>query len=214
MDVYIAVPRVAQIVDRQQLIIEDICQVYCVSKSIESAIRNLDILIIPKRKADNYTVSIMEIIARVLREEDLKDVTISWIGEKNVLVEYLPVLKKPNKILEFLLVAFVSAVFFFGSMTALMSFQVETNITKLIEETLNILVGEELTNSKYVSIPYAIGITTGIIVFFNHFGGKKITTDPTPIEIEMLNFDIGVALTANEQLELDKRQGKGKGDNS
>ncbi len=202
MDVYIAIPRIAQIVDRQNLIIEDICQVYCVSKSVESKIRNLDIMHIPKRKADNYTISIMEVIARVLKEEDLKDVTISWIGEKNVLIEYLPTIKKINKVLEYLLVAFVSSIIFFGSMTALMSFQVETNITKLVEETLKILVGEELKSSKYVSVPYAIGITTGIIVFFNHFGGKKITTDPTPIEIEMLSLDKDVAMTANEQLEL------------
>ncbi len=209
MDVYIAIPRIAQIVDRQNLIIEDICQVYCVSKSIESKIRNLDIFYIPKRKADNYTVSIMEVIQRVLKENELKDVTISWIGEKNVLIEYLPTEKKMNKIFEYLLVAFVSSIIFFGSMTALMSFQVETNITKLVEETLKILVGEELKSSNYVSIPYAIGITTGIILFFNHFGGKKITTDPTPIEIEMLSFDKDVAMTANEQLELEKRQGKG-----
>ncbi len=209
MDVYIAIPRIAQIVDRQNLTIEDICQVYCTSKSIESKICNLDILHIPNRKANNYTVSIMEVIERVLREAELKDVTISWIGEKNVLIEYLPTEKKQNKFLEYTLVAFVSSIIFFGSMTALMSFQVETNITRLVEETLKILIGEELKNSKFVSIPYAVGITTGIILFFNHFGGKKITTDPTPIEIEMLSFDKDVAMTANEQLELDKRQGTG-----
>ncbi len=201
-----SIPRISQIVGKQNLVIEDICQVYCISKSIESRIRNLEILQITNHNPDNYTVSIMEIIQRILKEEELKDVTVSWIGEKNVLIEYLPVLKKQNKFLEYIIVAFVSSVIFFGSMVALMSFQVETNITKLVEETLEILVGDELTNSNYVSIPYAIGITTGIIVFFNHFGGKKITTDPTPIEIEMLNFDINVAMTANEQLELDKRQ--------
>ncbi len=210
MDVYVAIPRIAQIVGRQNLNIEDVCQIYCTSKSIENKIKNLDIFQIPNRKVSNYTISIMEVIERILREEELKELTISWIGEKNVLVEYEPYEKKNNKILEYLVVAFVSSIIFFGSMTALMSFQVETNITELVEETLKILVGDEVTNSKYVSIPYAVGITTGIIVFFNHIGGKKITTDPTPIEIEMLNFDMDVALTANEQLELDKRQNNKK----
>lgn len=206
MDVYIAVPRVSQIISRQELFLEDIVQVQCADEKVKDRINNLDIFTIPSRKVANYTISIMEIIQRILKEEDLQDVTISWIGEKNVLIEYLPVLKKPNKILEYLIVAFVSSIIFFGSMTALMSFQVETNMTGLIEETLEILTGDEIKDTRFVSIPYAIGIATGIIVFFNHVGGKKITTDPTPIEIEMLNFDMGVALTANEQLELDKRQ--------
>lgn len=207
MDVYIAVPRVSQIVSRQELVLQDIVQVYCSSEDVKKRIDDLDIFNIPSRKIANYTISIMEIIQRILKEDDLKEVTISWIGEKNVLIEYLPVLKKTNKIIEYLIVAFVSSIIFFGSMTALMSFQVETNMTGLIEETLEILIDDEISDTRYVSIPYAIGIATGIIVFFNHVGGKKITTDPTPIEIEMLNFDIGVALTANEQLELDKRQG-------
>ncbi len=206
MDLYIAIPRIAQVIDRQMLTVDDVCNICCANKVIEQKVKKLDIFTVPDRKAANYTVSIMEVIERVLREDELNDLTISWIGEKNVLIEYLPVLKKKNKLLEYLTVAFVSSIMFFGSMTALMSFQVETDMTGLIEATVKILIGEGAVNAKLISIPYALGITTGIILFFNHIGVKKITTDPTPIEIEMLNFDVGVALTANEQLELQKRQ--------
>ncbi len=204
MDVYISVPRVAQIIDRQQLTIKDISKVYCVSKNIQRKIENLNIFYIPNRKHGNYTISIMEIIEVVLKEKELQDVTISWIGEKNVLIEYLPYNKKMNKFLEYLLVAFVGSVIFFGSMTALMSFQVETDMTSLVDETCKILLGEDLNTVGFVSIPYALGITTGIIVFFNHIGGKKLTTDPTPIEIEMFSFDKQMAETCNEHLELKK----------
>ncbi len=204
MDVYVSVPRVAQIIDRQELTIKDICQVYCTDENIKTKIENLDIFYIPNRKHGNYTISIMEIIEVILKEQDLQDATINWIGEKNVLIEYLPFEKKMNKFLEFLLVAFVGSIIFFGSMTALMSFQVETEMTSLVEETCKILIGEDLNTVGFVSIPYSLGITTGIIVFFNHFGGKKITTDPTPIEIEMFSFDKQIAETCNEHLELKK----------
>ncbi len=204
MDIYIDVPKVAQIVSRQSLVLKDICKVYCSSKNIQEQVYALDIYYIKDRKAANYTVSIMEIIERVLKEESFSDLTINCIGEKNVMIAYLPEVKKPNKILEYLLVAFIGCVIFFGSMVALMSFQVETNMTELISETCKILVGEELYNSYYVSVPYAVGISTGIIVFFNHFGGKKITTDPTPIEIEMFSFDKEIIETVVQQLELEK----------
>ena len=35
----------------------------------------------------------------------------------------------------------------------------------------------------------AIGLAIGIIVFFNHVGKRRITKDPTPIEVEMREYE-------------------------
>lgn len=45
----------------------------------------------------------------------------------------------------------------------------------------------------------------GIIVFFNHIGGRRITKDPTPIEVEMRVYekDVNDAL-----IETADREGK------
>ena len=40
-----------------------------------------------------------------------------------------------------------------------------------------------------LEICYSIGLAVGIIVFFNHVGHKKITHDPTPIQIEMRKYE-------------------------
>lgn len=204
MEVYIDVPKMAQIISRQTLTIKDICKVYCIDKEIQEKIYNLNIFYIPNMKERNYSISIMEIIQCIYKEDDLLEISINWIGEKNVMIEYIPKKIERNKILEYLLVIFMGCVIFFGSMVALMSFQVETDMTALVFETCRILLGENLDNINYVSIPYAIGISTGIIVFFNHIGGKKITLDPTPIEIEMNDFDGEIIDTVVQQLELEK----------
>ena len=36
---------------------------------------------------------------------------------------------------------------------------------------------------------YSIGLAAGIIIFFNHVGGRRITKDPTPIEVEMRIYE-------------------------
>ena len=41
---------------------------------------------------------------------------------------------------------------------------------------------------KKLQVGYCIGLAVGIIIFFNHFGKKKITKDPTPIQVQMRKY--------------------------
>ena len=36
---------------------------------------------------------------------------------------------------------------------------------------------------------YSVGLGVGILIYFNHFGKKKMTADPTPLEIEMRLYE-------------------------
>lgn len=42
---------------------------------------------------------------------------------------------------------------------------------------------------KILEYCYSIGLGVGIIIFYNHFGPKKLTKDPTPIEVEMRKYE-------------------------
>ncbi|MFR4318135.1 MAG: hypothetical protein ACLT2Z_00835 [Eubacterium sp.] len=35
----------------------------------------------------------------------------------------------------------------------------------------------------------------GILIFYNHFGTKKLSKDPTPIEVEMRKYEMDVNQT-------------------
>lgn len=54
-----------------------------------------------------------------------------------------------------------------------------------------------------IEICYAIGMPVGIIIFYNHIGKKKITQDPTPIEVEMRKYeqDVDTAFIENASRE-------------
>jgi len=43
-----------------------------------------------------------------------------------------------------------------------------------------------------------VGIAVGIIIFYNHLGGKRITKDPTPIEVQMRLYEDDVNTTLIE----------------
>jgi stage V sporulation protein AA len=40
-----------------------------------------------------------------------------------------------------------------------------------------------------LEICYAVGLLLGIVIFYNHFAGKKLGSDPTPIQVEMNKYE-------------------------
>jgi stage V sporulation protein AA len=56
-------------------------------------------------------------------------------------------------------------------------------------------MGTDKANVTELELFYCIGLAVGIIVFFNHIGKKKITSDPTPIQVEMRKYEKDVDTT-------------------
>ncbi len=54
---------------------------------------------------------------------------------------------------------------------------------------------EKTTGILILEISYSIGLIVGVTLFFNHFGKHKVTTDPTPIEVQMRLYEDQVDTT-------------------
>ena len=67
------------------------------------------------------------------------------------------------------------------------------------------IAGEASDGFTILEVTYSIGLAIGIIVFFNHIGGRRITKDPTPIEVEMRIYEDDVN---NALVETADREGK------
>ena len=46
-----------------------------------------------------------------------------------------------------------------------------------------------------LEISYSVGLGAGIMLFFNHVGGRRITKDPTPIEVSIRKYEEDVDKT-------------------
>lgn len=51
------------------------------------------------------------------------------------------------------------------------------------------------TGVMILEISYSVGLILGVTLFFNHFGKRKVTLDPTPIEVQMRLYEDQVETT-------------------
>jgi len=84
-----------------------------------------------------------------------------------------------------------------------MAYHNEVEINRVFEEVYMMVMNEEPGEINVLEVSYSIGLGLGIIVFFNHIGGRRLTKDPTPIEVAMRNYeeDVDRALIASAERE-------------
>lgn len=98
---------------------------------------------------------------------------------------------------------FVCAVTFFGGMFSIMTFQTDVDIPGLFQNIYVWLTGQTSSGFTILEVSYAIGIGAGSLFFFNHFGRWKWNQEPTPIEVEMAEYEDQVEQTIQKMRKKD-----------
>ena len=79
-----------------------------------------------------------------------------------------------------------------------MAFNNDVDVTKLFGQLHELVTGQETSGFSILEITYSIGLTAGIMIFFNHFGKRRFTADPTPMEIQMRLYENDIQTTIVE----------------
>ena len=185
MDIYIKPEKKISVNSTGYIKIKDVAQVYT-EGSLKNRVENIILMTITRRENKCYLISVLDIINAI--DNVFPGNTVNNVGEMDTIVEF-STKKKQNPFILALKIIFVSIVLFAGSATAIMSFHSDAQMATVFENYYYIFFGERITNPAIIDLPYSIGLAAGIIVFFNHFGGKKLTSDPTPIEVEMSVYE-------------------------
>lgn len=138
------------------------------------------------QKIKRKVFSILKIVELI--HEDYPNAEVDNEGEADFIIEY----KKDaaeKKGLAAIKIAVLCVLIFFGAAFTIMSFNNDIGITELFGKFYYQVMGVKSNGMTELEISYCIGISIGIIVFFNHFGKKKITPDPTPIQVEMRKYE-------------------------
>ena len=144
-----------------------------------------------KKKTQAQVFSVLKIIELIGQE--LPNVEIQNIGEKDFVVEYVP--KQEPKWLLYLKTAVLCVLIFFGSAFTIMTFNNDVGVGEVFMDFYQQVMGVESDGFTVLEVCYSIGLFLGITVFFNHVGHKKITHDPTPIQVEMRTYEKDVDTT-------------------
>jgi stage V sporulation protein AA len=79
-----------------------------------------------------------------------------------------------------------------------MAFNNDISVSGVFERFYAQVLGADKPPVTEIEVCYSIGLAVGIMVFFNHIGKKKITMDPTPIQVELRKYESDVADTLIE----------------
>lgn len=162
----------------------DVLKIECTNIGILRAIKQMELYQFNHEHA--VVFSILKVIERI--HQDYPNVDVVNCGESDFIVEYQKSTVKSSVVERLKLIA-VSVIVFFGSAFTIMTFHNDVGIQEVFQMFYEQLMGEEKPLVTELEISYSVGLAVGIIVFFNHFSKKKITKDPTPIEVEMKKYN-------------------------
>lgn len=183
-------------VTKECVCLGEIAKLSCSSISLLNRCQLLPIALLPSGKYGRYVVSIMDIIQQIQEKE--ANVEVCHIGEPVFILTYENPSAK-NRLVNFLKVFGVCLVTFFGTAFSIMTFSTDVDIPALFDHIHQLFTGGGGTGFSILEISYSVGMALGSIFFFNHFGKRKLTQDPTPMEVQMRTYEKDVDDTIAEQ---------------
>lgn len=145
-----------------------------------------------KEEAKRCVISVLKLVE--LMETENPNITVQIIGEPDVLVEWISV-KRHKGLQQWLKAALVCLISFFGTAFTIMAYHNDIGINEVFTEFYRLVMNREPQGLNPLEVSYSIGLAAGIIVFFNHVGGRRLTKDPTPIEVSIRNYEEDVDKT-------------------
>lgn len=199
--VYIKPKRNAE-VEEEAVLMKDIASVSCTDKNLLAKVKVLRVYRFPQKEERRAVISSLYLIELIQGIE--KGVTVENVGETDTLVKLVKVPEKKGMMV-FWKIVFVSLISFFGTAFTIMAFHNDIGITDVFGRFYEQIMGQRSDGVTILEITYSLGLLIGITLFFNHIGGRRITTDPTPIEVEMRIYEKDVDDTL---IETADREGK------
>ncbi|RWR15278.1 stage V sporulation protein AA [Siminovitchia fortis] len=145
-------------------------------------------------------LDVMNVINKI--KSRYPDSDIQVIGPSETIFE----ITEKRKTAPFLLFVLVWLLLFVGSGLAIMNFHEETSMQAMHQKIYWMMTGKMNTTPYIVQIPYSLGLGLGMILFFNHLFKKRINEEPSPLEIEMFNYqqDLDQYVVLNKHKESTK----------
>lgn len=180
-------------VNQNKVELKDVAEVYCEDSDLANRTKTVTVTKL-KNAGSRKVLSVLFVMAQVQKE--IPEIVIQSIGETDVIVEWE---QKPK--MEVVKILVVSLIAFFGTGFTIMAFHNDIGIRSVFEEIYYITRGNAPEGVGILELSYCLGLFLGITVFFNHFGKKKLTEDPTPVNVAMHNYekDVNQAIVENAE---------------
>ena len=202
--VYIKLEQKTQLM-KPDVTVGDLGTVFCKDLNVQSYVKTIQLhkFLNVKSTAKNpnrVIISVLQVIKLI--QEKYPGYTVINLGEADAVVELVKV-KKQKNIFKWIKVILICLICFFGTAFTIIAFHNDIGITAVFAKFYENVTGNESRGFSVLEVSYTVGLASGMCIFFNHIGGRRLTKDPTPIEVEMRIYEdeVNRALIATAERE-------------
>ena len=112
------------------------------------------------------------------------DIEIQLLGAEQTIIQITEVKKASNV----WVAAFIWLLLFIGTGMTIMNFHYDVSMQEVQQKLHFILTGQENEFPLWIQIPYSFGLGIGTLLFFNHWFSKRFNEEPSPLEVEIYNY--------------------------
>jgi stage V sporulation protein AA len=127
-------------------------------------------------------IDVMQVIHLISSQFPATDVQV--LGASQTIIEVQN--KKKGVSIPFFILIWL--LLFFGAAMAIMNFHEDVSMKTVHQKLYTVITGRYNPHPLIFQIPYSIGLGLGMILFFNHIFKKRINEEPSPLEVEMFNY--------------------------
>lgn len=184
----------------EDVYVKDIGSLSCSDEHVLARVKAIKLHHFKQGDPKRQVISLLKIIEEI--NKVYPNVSVQSIGEPEILIELIAV-DRHKGVVQWMKLLFVAMVSFFGTAFTIMAFHNDIGINDVFSKIYEMVMGQPGDGYGILELAYSLGLAIGIIVFFNHIGGRRITKDPTPIEVEMRIYeeDVNKALIATADRE-------------
>lgn len=146
-------------------------------------IKNLPLYKVTEEDKNVVIIDILQVINAIHAYDS--NIDVQPIGLSHTVVR----VKEKRKPYSFILFLFTWLLLFLGSGLAIMYFHEDVNMREVHQQIYLMIIGNNIEHPWLLQIPYSLGLGIGMILFFNHLFKKKFNEEPSPLEIEMFNYE-------------------------
>ena len=186
--------------DKEDVLFKDVAKVLCRDSKKQKKVESM---LVYRFVPSTHRVVIDTLTLIKMIEDVFPECEVVSLGESDVVIERTP----PDKpVLEWIKVTIVGLICFFGAAFTIMAYHNDISINHIFAQVYELLTGKESDGFTVLEVMYSIGLAGGIILFFNHIGTRRITKDPTPIEVQMRQYESNVVTALVENANRNKEE--------
>ena len=150
--------------------------------SVVELLQNEIVYKITAHDKTHVVIDVMKVIE--ITQQKASHVQINLLGSGQTLVEIIYEKKKTHPIF----FGLVWLLLFIGAALAIIYFHEDVSMQQVHQRLYYMITGEFNAQPLLFQIPYSLGLGLGMVLFFNHVFQKRINEEPSPLEVEMFQY--------------------------